>query len=211
MNFRNRNAHSQQRRFRHTILCLLLISIFMANLGIGQSGGTSVAFASLQQASNSLTINIFEDRNVDAVRNDIDKGVPNIAVNLFDANDAANSPCATKTSGSNGQIIFSTADTANCLGNRLRLEVDESTYPSRLFAGLVNLTDDDGNSATPTYRDAATDASAATQIVDLSAAVELNIGLVDPTASRRHVTCCCRSSWACCENVTCVWRLSRAV
>ncbi len=133
-------------------------------------------------AVNTLTVNVFQDLDVDSTYDGGESGVDGVTVNLFDSDDPTATACATAVTAGGGIATFDSAATTGCAGDLLRMEVDTTTYPVGMQVGPVNQINDDSDANTPSYADAATDASAAVQLVDLSAAaVTLNIGAVDPT------------------------------
>lgn len=135
--------------------------------------------------TGSLTILIATDLDANAQLTDTEiaeNRIAGVVVHLYDADDPDGAPCATATSGTDGQILFDSAARVNCQGGELRYEVDADTFPNRFIVGPVNMVDDDGNGATSTFRDDPRDTGPLVQMVDLSAGTDMaiNIGIVAP-------------------------------
>ncbi len=157
---------------------LLLIAV----LGVFAIG-SSISVHTVRAATNTLTVTVFQDIDVDTkLDGGSDTLLAGITINVFDADDPTNTPCATAVTDGAGVATFAPGDTATCSGDQLRVEVDTTTYPVGTQVGPVNLTDDDADATTPADMDAADDASATVQIVDLSAGdVAFNVAVVDPS------------------------------
>ncbi len=156
------------------LMLLALVGVFAIS--------SSVSVHSVMAATNTLTVTVFQDIDVDTKLDGTDTLLAGITVNVFDADDPTSTACATAVTDGSGVATFAPADTAACTGDQLRVEVDTTTYPAGTQVGPVNLTDDDADANTPVDMDAADDASATVQIVDLSAGdVAFNVAAVDPS------------------------------
>lgn len=170
------------------VMALLLVSLFAFTHSTSAHPTTAnptmplKAQNAYQAPSGTLTIYLFEDRNVNAVRETGERGVSGVKVNLYDATGDADNVCASKVSNSSGLVTFAPADTASCAGSQLRLEVERATYPPGMVVGPVNMVDDDEQSSTPAHLDGEGDAGPTTQIVDLTSSVALNISVINPTS-----------------------------